>query len=312
VTPLELFAEPAPPAVEPRRLPLLSTTAAGKYRRCPRLYYFEQRLRVRPLYTPAALRFGSTMHLGLEAWLRSGLDLQAAWSAIDAAESDPFEAARARALMSGYHTRWKDAPVKVLHVEARFDAPLVNPATGAPSTSRGFTGRLDAVVEWEGRPWIVEHKTTGQDIDDAAYWSAVRLSAQVGDYLAGARALGIEPAGVIYDVLHTPGHRPLKQNQKNARDETPEEFFARICKDIAKKPGGYYARRTEVRLADELREAAADLWAAHKDIQRAERSGVWPRNTGACRVGRSLCAFVPVCRGERTVDDRALYSRKEG
>lgn len=308
---LSLFGPPPLVAVEPRRLPLLSTTAAAKYRRCPRLYFFEQVLRVRPRYIPAPLRFGLTMHAGLEAWMRGGCDLEAALNAIESAEADPFERARAHALMMGYHVRWKASPLKVLHVEVRADGPLMNPATGAPSTTRGFTCRLDGVVEYEGRPWIIEHKTTSSDLDDHLYWSAVRLSAQVGDYLEGAKALGIEPAGVIYDVLHTPGHRPLVQNRKNERNEMPDEFEARVCKDIAKAPGEYYVRRHEVRLVDELREAAADLWATHKDIQRAERSGVWPRNTGACRVGRHLCAFVPVCTGTSTLDNKALYERRE-
>lgn len=294
----------------PRRLPLLSTSRASRYRRCPRLDYFESVKRIRPRHEPAPLRFGLTMHAGREAWLKTGCDLDAAVKAIIAHEADPFEQARARALMTGYHVRWKDAPIRVLHVEEKIETALINPATGAAATSRGFQARLDAVVELDGAVYINELKTTSSDLDDPLYWSAVRLSSQVGDYLAGAKALGIEPAGVIYDVMHTPGQRPYQVNRAHKVAETPDEFFRRVADDIRQKPAEYFARRIEVRLHDELREAQADLWATHLQIQWSERTGQWPRNTGACRVGRSLCGFVPVCRGERALDDKTLYEER--
>lgn len=315
---LPLFTSDAHATPAPRRLPMLSTTAASRYRKCPRLYFFESVQRVVPLRKDPAARFGTVMHAGREAWMlahRDGLPtdewLLRAWAAIDAAEPDLFQRAKAQALMAGYHVRWRNAPIKVLHVEVKFEGPLVNPATDAPAVSRGQHGRLDAVIEHEGRPYVDELKTTSMALDDDAYWSAVRLSSQVADYILGVRHLGIEPAGVFYDVMHTPGHVPLKQNRRNKADETPEEYGQRIAEHIAERPGEYYARRVEVRLRDEMTEAQRDLWATHQQIQWSERTGQWPRSTGACRMGRFLCAFVPVCRGEATLADGTRYARRE-
>lgn len=322
MTPLDLFAAPASP--EPRRLPMLSTTGAARYRRCNRLYYFESVLRCRPAFVDPALKFGKLKHHGLEAWWLAakhepgGRDgdawLLAALDAISAyPDTDPFEQAKARALMVGYHVRWRNAGLVVLHVEVEFEGELINPATGWPSTSRGQHGRLDAVAQLsDGRVVVVEHKTTGSDIDDPDYWQDVSLSAQVGDYLLGAKHLGIQPSGVLYDVIHKPGQVPLKQNRRNAKDETPDEYGMRVAKHIAENPAAYYARRIEVRLADELRAAQADLWDTHQQISASEREGRWPRNTGACRMFGRLCAFAPVCRGEATLNDGTRYRKDEG
>jgi hypothetical protein len=48
---------------------------------------------------------------------------------------DPYQLARAEALLFGYHARWIDDVEKydVIAVESEFRAPLVNPATGAES-----------------------------------------------------------------------------------------------------------------------------------------------------------------------------------
>lgn len=320
MTPLDLFAAPEAPPAEPRRLPMLSTTGASRYRRCPRLYYFESVLRYRPAFVDPALKFGKLKHRGLEAWwlaAKQGLPvdewLTAALAAIDAyPDTDPFERAKARALMVGYHVRWRGAGLVVLHVEVEFEGELVNPATGWPSTTRGQHGRIDAVAQLpDGRIVVVEHKTTGSDIDDPDYWQDVSLSAQVGDYLLGAKHLGLAPAGVLYDVIHKPGQLPLKQNRRNARDETPDEYGQRVAKHIAENPDAYFARRVEVRLTDELRAAQADLWDTHQQISASEREDRWPRNTGACRMYGRLCAFAPVCRGEATLNDGTRYKKEE-
>ena len=336
MTPLDLFApaEPPPPA-EPRRLPMLSTTGASRYRRCPRLYYFESVLRVRPAFVDPAPKFGKLKHRGLEAWWlasKAGLPvdewLTAALAAIDAyPDTDPFERAKARALMIGYHVRWRSAGLVVLHVEVEFEGELVNPATGWPSTTRGQHGRIDAVAKLpDGRVLVVEHKTTGSDIDDPDYWQDVSLNSQVGDYLLGAKHLGLQPAGVLYDVIHKPGMIPLKAtpldkrkhkadgtlhaNQRD-RDETPAEYGQRVAKHIAENPAAYFARRIEVRLVDELRAAQQDLWDTHQQISASEREERWPRATGPCRMFGRLCAFAPVCRGEATLNDGTRYKKEE-
>lgn len=96
----------AAPIVElqPRRLPVLSVTSANRYRSCPRSYYFANVLRRLPRYIDENRRFGTLLHVGLEAWWRSyALGRLSAMSPLEAAylamrnsvNQDPYDLARA-------------------------------------------------------------------------------------------------------------------------------------------------------------------------------------------------------------------------
>lgn len=136
------------------RLPVLSTTALSCLRRCPRLYEYKYEMGLEPVERADVLRFGSLMHLGLEAWWLSNGSLEAALLAMSKRSEngqmisvDPFEAAKARALMLGYHAKWSEVPMNVLAVEKEFTAPLVNPDTGKASRTYLRGGKVDAIAE---------------------------------------------------------------------------------------------------------------------------------------------------------------------
>jgi hypothetical protein len=222
--------------------------------------------------------------------------------------------------------------VQVLAVEAEFSGPLRNPSTDAASKTWQRAGKLDAVVEVAGRVYVVEHKTTSEDIAPGAdYWARLQIDAQVSNYIAGARCLGFEPAGVIYDVVRKPGGGPLKATPLESRkytkatakepsrlyagqretDETPEAYYERLNATIGADLEGYYARALVVRLEAEEREAEADLWQTGVQIRDARRLRVWPRNADACvRYGRK-CEFFEVCTGAASLDDPTRYRRAE-
>lgn len=128
-----------------RKLPVLSTSAMKTFRACPRRYYMRYERRIRSLAVSDALRFGRLFHLGLEVWWQT-LDVDAALVRMAAAESDPYELAKARALLRSYVARWGNEPLTVVGVETEFVAPLVNPRTGAASKTWELGGRIDALV----------------------------------------------------------------------------------------------------------------------------------------------------------------------
>ncbi len=55
-----------------RHLPILSNSEIRTFRRCAREHHFAYRLLCRPLVKAAALRFGTLLHVGLEAWWKVG------------------------------------------------------------------------------------------------------------------------------------------------------------------------------------------------------------------------------------------------
>jgi hypothetical protein len=123
----------------------VTTSSLRTFRACARRYYYRYELGYRPLIVSDALRFGTLFHKGLEVWWQT-VDLAAAYVVMRAAESDPFERVKAEELLAGYHARWANEPLTVLAVEAQFEAPLVNPQTGAESRTFRLGGRIDAIV----------------------------------------------------------------------------------------------------------------------------------------------------------------------
>jgi len=95
------------------------------------------------------------------------------------------------------------------------------------------------------------------------------------------------------------------------RAETAEEYRLRLRASIAEAPDRYYSRGTIVRLAEEERDAGFDAWHTAREIREAELADRWPRNSDACVRYNRTCDFFPVCTREATLEDPALYRRKE-
>lgn len=356
-------AQPLPseaPLLRLSTLRKLSTSAASTFRRCPREYKLSRDLE--PIVKASPLAFGSCIHAGLEAWFKTA-DLDPAIASIQsyahANDLDPFDAVACEVLMIGYHERWLDEPLTVLFVEADFTAPMLNPDTGAPSRTFELYGRLDAVVrDTFGRDWVTEHKTRGGDLDDPLYWQKLRLDAQVSTYHEGVRSLGIEPAGVLYDVIRKPP-RPQKATPSDKRkytlqkdkacpecrkkaappgphrieingdrtdtryalcsdgrvitdpggklyanmrerDETLDEYRARIVDLVANDPNAFYRRAHIERTPEDEREAARDIWQQAQTMREAAKLNRYPRNPDACVRFGDTCPFFPICTREVT------------
>ena len=90
---------------------LLTNSSLKCYRRCPRLYRLRYEQGYRAAVEAQALRFGSLIHVGLEAWYVSGGDLEMSLRALDG-EADPFDLVRAQIMIEGYHHRWQADPQK--------------------------------------------------------------------------------------------------------------------------------------------------------------------------------------------------------
>lgn len=316
-----------------RRLELLTNSRLTTFRRCSLEQHLAYEEAIRPLGgDPETLRFGSLFHVGLAAWWLAyqhpGEQLDAALEAMRPLALDDFDQVRAECLMRGYDARWSGAEdIEVLAVEQQFETELRNPLTGAASRTYRLAGKLDLVVlnRADQLIYIGEHKTSGSDIGPGSqYWEALRIDAQISTYFAGARVLGYEPAGCLYDVIGKPKHAPreatpeeqrkytkaglLYANQRD-RDETAEEYGLRLAEVLCADPDKYYRRGLIVRLPEEEREAAFDAWQAARLMREAKAAGIYPRNVNACeRYGR-MCGYFPVCTKAASLDDATMYAR---
>jgi hypothetical protein len=309
------------------QLPLLTASRLKDARACQKLQFYKYVLGYRPLGDVGPLRFGSMFHKALEAWW-DALDfdkLNAALLTIPA-DADPYEAAMARALLVGYHERWRGQELEVLAIEGEFNIPLVNPATGASSQTWRLAGKFDAIArEIGGRVLLVEHKTTSSDITRGSdYWKILRLDGQVSIYFEGARASGYDVAACLYDVIRKPGIRPLKATPEEDRkfkkdgtlyanqrvdDETPDEYEGRLAAAIAEDPNRYFARGEIVRLESEMADAMYDVWSMGRQLRESELANRFPRNSDACTRWGRTCEFFSVCCGEADLEDPLLFRR---
>lgn len=315
---------------EPKPLPLLTSSRLKDARACQRRHYFRYIAGYKPAAERDALRFGSLIHQALEAWWSAepGNRLDLALAILDTAKADPFDLARARAMLIGYDARWGGEVFEVLAVEAEFRAPLTNPQTGAFSRTWEVGGKIDVIVLTpDGRVLIVEHKTSSEDITAGSeYWKRLRIDGQVSVYYDGAKALGYNVAGCLYDVLKKPALKPLKATPQESRkytregklyanqretDETPEEYFERVAEAILADPNAYFARGEVVRLEADMDEARFDHWQLGRQLREAELAGRYPRNPDACVRYGQTCEYFPVCSGEASLDDPAHYVRTE-
>ena len=176
--------------------------------------------------------------------------------------------------------------------------------------------------------WICETKTSSEDISPGSdFWRRTALDPQIGIYVLGARSLGLNVIGCLYDVLGIVLLRPqmstpvearkyvkktglLYANQRDA-DESPEEFGKRCLDEIVKNPSRYFQRGEVVRLEAEQAETAMDTWATATTLRESRRLNMYPRNPGACIQWSRTCEYLPICCKEASPDDPMLYVKVE-
>lgn len=201
-------------------LPILTHSSMTTARACLRQYRNRYVLQLRTLtQRDEAPELGDLVHVGLDPWWR-GSGEQRILDAVAAARAyaktkgiDPYQLAKAEALLIGYHARWVDDAdrYEVLAVEGEFRTALVNPATSAESKTFRLGGKLDGVLldRTDGRKLVIEHKTSGEDISAGSfYWLRRHMDGQVSIYFDGARATGHDVQGCLYDVIGKPEQRP--------------------------------------------------------------------------------------------------------
>jgi PD-(D/E)XK nuclease superfamily len=309
-------------------LELLTNSRLKTNRACQRLHHLEFDLGYRPVSDNETLAFGTLGHAGLEAWWKApqAERLQRALAAVQV-EQDPYVRAKIEVLLVGYDARWGAEQLEALAVESEFRAPLVNPATGASSRTWTLAGKFDVIVrDSQGRVMLLDHKFTSEDVGPGSnYLARLRLDGQISVYYAGAKALGYDVQGFIYDVICKPGQRPLKATPVESRkykkgtnelyanqrdqDETPEEYRVRLVEAVSADPAGYFQRAEVVRLESELEEAAFDVWQLGQQIRESANVGRYPRNPDACvRYGR-VCGFFDLCSGAASLDDASRFHK---
>jgi hypothetical protein len=292
-------------------------------RRCLRQYFYRYELALRSRRDAAALRLGAAVHVGLEFWSRGTPADQAILAATKGYETCPawadsydwqIEREIVANLLAGYFWRYGNDVLEYVEIEKPWEMPLVNPATGRESRTYQLAGKRDGLV-----------RATEDIGPDSEYWLRLRCDQQISLYTLSALHEGHDVSGVLYDVIRKPTIRPrqiplldeasLKMVVDEAtgermfnkdgkprqsagpgmklatRQETPEEFGARLLADIEERPDYYFQRREVPRLEDDLQAFRLECWQQAQLLSDCRRWGRWFRN-----VGRNTCSFCEYSR----------------
>jgi PD-(D/E)XK nuclease superfamily protein len=214
-------------------------------RQCLRMHHYRYGLGILTPETDA-IRFGTIGHAALEAYYRTWMAcpqyddpamqtqadahrLTVALAILDADSSlSPWDRIKLSILLQAYHARWGGCDWEILAVEQEFRYQLGDRIIG---------GKIDAIIRdrKDGRVYVVEHKTTGDDASlGSAYWERLTLDSQVSIYIDGAGILGYDVSGCIYDVIKRPEHEPKLATPREKREYTK----GKGCKGCGGSGGG--------------------------------------------------------------------------
>lgn len=287
----------------------LTHTKLACFRACPRKAYLKYTLGLRRMQDDFALRVGSAFHAALEAQDK-GLDPD---EAIGEKLTDDYDMALVAAMFDAHTRRYADIRPETVASEQKFTMPLVNPDTGAASRLFIMEGVIDRIVRLpDGRLALVENKTTTRDFAPGSeYWQRLYLDPQLSIYLIAARHLGYDIGTILYDVTKRPMQKPLKATPLEARkftkdgrlyaaqrdrDETPQEFAARVAAAIAEEPDKFFARIEIARLDQDIDDTRRALWQQAVSYRSCQKSNGWYRNPDACYSGTGFfCEYLPIC-----------------
>jgi hypothetical protein len=287
---------------------LITNSRLRAFRRCPRFHQHAYVDLVRPIEKSYALRFGTLVHLALEAWWSTSDNrLIAAMAAISRGcdeEFDEFDRVKAEELMRGYHARWCDDVYETISVEQEFSIPIEGGHT--------LGGKFDALARKNGKTYIVEHKTTSSSLEPGGdyFQSVCTMDSQVSTYYRAAKALGHDVSGCVYDCILRIALRPYKAGKTRKEDETPEEFRLRIRAAIADEPEKYFARFAIVRTERDETEAASDLRRTIRHLEIAVEEGSY-RNTESCKDFGRTCEYHGACSGTESLDNPLKFRKSE-
>ena len=275
--------------------------------------------------------------------------LAAAWDSVPteyASDRDELIAWKIRALLVGYHYRWISSGWTTIFKEEVFHLPIVNPATGRSSRTHTQAGVYDGIIEREGKRFLLEQKTSSEDISDpnSAFWRRTVFDSQVSMYVSSVVQQGSVLDGTVYDAVRKPSIRPksvpvgrkngdlsgtqleilekgtyygvpaseesIEACRNGTLAETPALYYCRLARDTLAQPDKYYQRRIIPRLREDLIDFAHELWDVSHDIRETSKNGRHYRNSGACMPFGTPCEYISICAGESDPDGDQWKQRK--
>lgn len=303
----------------------VTTSAMKSFMSCRRRYFFEYVEKIKPLQAPRPLSFGSGVHAGIEAVLTgTDVDNKVAKSYIERgneAEAGPWPRIAAIAAKAfDKHVDWRAWQID--SVEKTFEVSC--------GYAKRLLGKFDAIAFVNGKRVLLEHKTASLSGESEAERYKYRLffDDQASAYLFAMDAMGIEVAGILYNVMCKPDlkqHKatPLSDRKYTTKaskladgtirpagslyagqrenDETDDEFVARV-EAWYDEPGRFF-QHLVYRTPAQTSAAREKFRAIMRDMQAAEKDQTFYANPRACEI--FPCPYECLCL-EDTPEARSM------
>lgn len=299
---------PTCPAHLPGTL-VLDNTKRSCFRSCPRKFFLQHIHGLIPRKGSTALRYGSTWHTMLEhfylhiknhGWTKDGRALSAA---IEAGKKTWDRETEKKSFWDDYrtlenccnsflqylnHYSMDENMLQVLAPEETFSVPV--PLTDAekllyPQIAEYtllFNGQRDLRIKLQGHKWLVEHKTTGQDLSVQA--QRLRRSAQCLGYVWADQQQNEDPVEGILVSFH---HLSARKSKTTGTYGAPNVQFA---------------RSPQLFTQQDLVEWRASFISAVADLATCIENNNWPMNHDSCYTF-GACSYVQLCEQMRPVEE---------
>ena len=264
---------------------------------CPMKEALRYRECLAPKGKKSALAIGSAIHKGIETWdIDEALKLLCVDFPRDQEEADAQEIAivTVEALLNGYFQRFE--PFEEHKPEKPFELRMIS--DHGRSYKFYIAGKIDDLVEIDGRHWIVEYKTASRL--DGSYYDRLYVDSQITMYMYAMERLGYDVAGVIYRVIRKPSLR-------RGKTESLEQFKGRLIQDIEDRPEFYFEERKLHRSRDDIKTFEKMIFKEASLAEKLYKSGCAFQHSTACSM-YGACEYLPLCMGEAGAE--AMFEKR--
>jgi len=267
---------------------IYTSTALRRYCRCPAYYYYENELcadkEKAPLFfQPSnALLLGQAIHDGLAAML-NGEDYS---KVLRQSEYNEDIIQHAIVLLEGKDFAEQQQLLPTLDKVIEIEKEL---SVTAGSTI--YAGKCDAIADYNGKLWIVEHKSSSFHLKQPEkYEKAI----QSNMYIHMARENGYDVGGILINYIKTVG---LQQRLKR-QPETKQEYWERASNHVSDNLAEYFTFLEIPRSEAEVASIMADIGEIVSHINYCRDRNYFHRAPDACNEYRRWCEFGDVCTGK--------------
>jgi PD-(D/E)XK nuclease superfamily len=165
-------------------------------------------------------------------------------------------------LLTQYLGKWRREPFKIIAVEVPFELPM-----SAGGVVFKYIGRIDLVIDYDGVPMTVDHKTTTRF--GVVFDTSFKLSGQFTGYMKGASKL------INRDIT------AAMANALRVTTKIDDSSFARI-----------FTSRTP----EEFDNWDQQVLNAARQLAEMRTLGFWPKHAPfACGAYNRVCEYYPLC-----------------